>query len=234
MHRKSVKPNFDTSDKEPDKFYFAANCVVLCFRQNQLQTLLRTKYKGHGNDEWRLLGDLVRKNEDLYDTQTRVMKSFLGATSFHCEQLKSHGPAEYDQFGLVTTTTFMTVVLEDEVDRKKMREFGIKWFGIKNLPKLLQNEKSLMHSCIEFIKSSMRTSPIGFKFLPQKFTMPQLRQLFETILEEDIDKRNFRNKLKRKGFVMRLEEKNWTGSRKGAYKYQFDEKKYDRTTRFNI
>lgn len=233
-HGEMVKSNFGSMDSEQMKFHFMANFVVLCFENDQLQTLLRPKVSAHGSDEWQLLGDLVRSNEELCDTQCRVMENFLGLKSFHSEQMQTHGPIEYDQFGLAVTTTFLTVILEHQVDLKKMYDYGIDRFGISALPKLGQNEKRLIDLGVELLRGSMRTSPVAFKLLPDKFTFPQLRHLFEVILESDFDKRNFRNKFNSKGYLVRLEEKDRFSSRKGAYKYRFNLEKYERTREFNI
>jgi len=71
------------------------------------------------------------------------------------------------------------------------------------------------------------SQPIGFELLPEKFTIPQMQKLYEVIHQRDLDKRNFRKKILSMGLLKKLEEKQKSGSRKGAYFYRFDKEKYD-------
>jgi len=78
------------------------------------------------------------------------------------------------------------------------------------------------------------SKPIGFELLPEKFTMRQLQKLYESILDEKLDKRNFINKVNGLDILVKLEEKDMTSSRKGSYLYQFDKEKYDRNVEDGI
>jgi len=70
--------------------------------------------------------------------------------------------------------------------------------------------------------------------LPSKFTLPQLQMLYEGILNETIDKRNFRRKVSQMKFLVKLDEKDMSESRKGAYFYYFDEDIYNKEQNFNL
>ncbi|HMR14979.1 MAG TPA: DNA mismatch repair protein MutT, partial [Mariniflexile sp.] len=79
-----------------------------------------------------------------------------------------------------------------------------------------------------------RNYPIAFNLLPSKFTLPQLQALYEGILNEPIDKRNFRRKVMQMNYLVKLNEKDMSVSRKGAYFYQFDEALYKKEQNFNL
>ena len=70
--------------------------------------------------------------------------------------------------------------------------------------------------------------PIGFELLPEKFTMRQLQKLYEAILGEKLDKRNFINKINSLDILVKLDEKDMSSSRKGSFLYKFDQQKYKR------
>jgi len=72
------------------------------------------------------------------------------------------------------------------------------------------------------------SQPIGFELLPREFTIPQLQSLYEAIYQTELDKRNFRKKILSMGVLVKLEEKDMSGSRKGAFLYRFDKRKYER------
>jgi hypothetical protein len=76
------------------------------------------------------------------------------------------------------------------------------------------------------LQQKVSNHPIGFELLPEKFTLPQLQNLYEAIYESPIDKRNFTRKILSLGILNRLDEKNKESSRKGAFYYIFDDKKY--------
>ena len=77
------------------------------------------------------------------------------------------------------------------------------------------------------LKRKSKSQPIGFELLPEKFTIPQLQNLYEAIYREKLDKRNFRKKILSFGVLKKLEEKEKESSKKGAFLYQFDKEKYD-------
>ena len=70
------------------------------------------------------------------------------------------------------------------------------------------------------------TKPIGFELLPEKFTMKQLQTLYEAILGETLDKRNFINKINALDILQKTDEKDMNSSRKGSFLYNFDQIKY--------
>jgi hypothetical protein len=76
------------------------------------------------------------------------------------------------------------------------------------------------------LKTMAKHQPIGFELLPKKFTIPQLRSLYEAIYELELDKRNFSRKILSMNLLEKLDEKDKKSSKKGAYLYRFDKKRY--------
>ena len=77
------------------------------------------------------------------------------------------------------------------------------------------------------MRLALSSQPIGFELLPDKFTLPQLQQLYEAIYQKELDKRNFRKKIISMGLLDKLEEKDKSGSKKGAFLYRFNPQKYE-------
>ena len=80
---------------------------------------------------------------------------------------------------------------------------------------------------IEKLKIKIRRKPVGFNLLPEKFTLPQIQILYESIYQREIDSRNFRKKLLSFDILTRTEEKDKSTSKKGAYLYKFNKDKFD-------
>ena len=68
---------------------------------------------------------------------------------------------------------------------------------------------------------------VGFNLLPEKFTLPQLQTLYEAIYQAPLDKRNFRKKINSMDILEKLEEKDKSSSKRGAFYYTFNKEKYD-------
>ena len=83
-----------------------------------------------------------------------------------------------------------------------------------------------MDTCFQKLKWKVRSYPIGFELLPKKFTLTELQQLYESILEKDLDKRNFRKKLLSTKLLKDLNEWQKGVSHRPAKLYAFDDSKY--------
>jgi hypothetical protein len=96
----------------------------------------------------------------------------------------------------------------------------------------------MVNKALRRLRRKASSEPIGFELLPQKFTLPKLQSLYEAINGEYFDKRNFRRRILSMGILEKLQEKDKTKSRKGAFLFRFDKKKYDELltngTGFNI
>jgi 8-oxo-dGTP diphosphatase len=100
------------------------------------------------------------------------------------------------------------------------------WFAINDLPPLAFDHGRILEVAIARIKGKVRYEPIGFELLPRKFTLSQLQKLYEIILGESLDKRNFRKKFLKMDLLIELEETQTGVAHRAARLYQFDEQKY--------
>jgi hypothetical protein len=86
----------------------------------------------------------------------------------------------------------------------------------------------MVEQALERLKIRSKNRPIGFELLPRKFTIPQLQGLYEAINQLQFDKRNFRKKMLSMNLLQKLDEKEKRTSKKGAFLYKFDMRKYKR------
>jgi len=104
------------------------------------------------------------------------------------------------------------------------------WFELSKLPKLAFDHAKIVKAAVQRLKGKVSYQPIGFELLNEKFTLSQLQALYEAILEEVIDKRNFRKKILGMGLLKALEEKEKNVAHKAARFYSFDKKAYKELT----
>ena len=102
------------------------------------------------------------------------------------------------------------------------------WFPVDDVPALAFDHDAILKMALERLKGKVRYQPIGFELLPQKFTLSQLQQMYETILERSLDKRNFRKKVLGMDLLVELDEIQTDVAHRAARLYRFDERKYKR------
>ena len=81
------------------------------------------------------------------------------------------------------------------------------------------------------LQSKVRYQPIGFELLPRKFTLRQLQNLYEIVLDRKLDKRNFRKKISSMGLLLELDELETDVAHRAARLYRFDKRRYQRLTK---
>ena len=101
------------------------------------------------------------------------------------------------------------------------------WFDIHDLPELSFDHQEIMDTAIQRLRNKITYEPIGFELLEEKFPFSELQILYETLLEDKIDHRNFRKKLKGLGILEELSEtRKQKGSGRPARLYRFNKDRY--------
>ena len=108
---------------------------------------------------------------------------------------------------------------------------GVAWFGVADLPSLAFDHDEIVRTALERLKSKVRYQPIGFELLPRKFTLSQLQRLYEMVLMQPLDKRNFRKKILSMGLLIETDEVEQGVRHRAARLYKFDRRKYEKLTR---
>ncbi|MFT4168833.1 MAG: NUDIX hydrolase [Dysgonomonas sp.] len=101
------------------------------------------------------------------------------------------------------------------------------WWDINNLPSLLYDHEQMIKEALIYLKFQAYLQPIGYDLLPEKFTIPEIHSLYETILDKQIDIRNFTKKLTNMGLIIKLKEQRNIGAHRSPFLYKFDKERYD-------
>ena len=224
----------DRTYNDIQQITLAVDCIIFGFNDNRLEVLLVHRGFEPEKDRWSLMGGFVGNHEDLDDAANRVLKDLSGLEDVYMEQVRTFGKAKRDPYERVVSTTYSALILKDKYNKELIEEYRAKWYPIDELPDLIFDHKDMVESAIRRLQRRVRTFPIVFNLLPDKFTLPQLQKLYEGIFQEEMDKRNFRKKLATMDFLIKLNEKDMSESKKGAFLYRFDEKKYNKTKNFTI
>ena len=144
------------------------------------------------------------------------------------EQLKSYGKKDRDPGYRCISITQYALIRIDDYNEHLVEEHGAKWFTIEDLPNLIMDHDLMVQDALTQLKDNARHKPIGFELLPEKFTIPQLQNLYEAIYQKELDARNFRKKVLSLNVLEKLEEKDKSTSKRGAFLYKFNYVNYQK------
>jgi 8-oxo-dGTP diphosphatase len=209
-----------------DKMLIAVDCIILGFDGKDLKALLIKRLMEPKLGNWSLMGGFVKKDESVEKAAFRVLEILTGIKNIYLEQLYSFGAVNRDPGGRVVSIAYFALIKIDDYTPSLMREHNAKWFDIRSIPSMIFDHKKMIALARERLRQKVANHPIGFELLPEKFTLPQLQNLYEAIYETTFDKRNFSRKILALNILVKLQEKEKLFSKKGAFYYRFDHEKY--------
>ncbi len=213
--------------KSHDRVLLAVDCIIFGFDGRQLQGLFIKRGFEPELGNWSLMGGFVNRDENVDAAATRVLNQLTGLTNIYMEQLFCFGDIDRDPAGRVVSIAYFALINIAEYSEQLQHNHEARWFALDKIPSLIFDHKKMVEKAKDRLQQKVANHPIGFELLPDKFTLPQLQNLYEAIYEEPIDKRNFTRKILSLGILNKLEEKEKASSRKGAFYYIFDRDKYN-------
>jgi 8-oxo-dGTP diphosphatase len=193
----------------------------------ELKLLLVQRAQPPFAEAWALPGGFMREGEDLETTARRELSEEAGLEQIYLEQLYTFSQLDRDPRGRVVTVAYYALVnwqhyrVRAATDAK-----AAGWFGLSQLPPLAFDHEQIVRMALQRLRNKIRYEPIGFELLPPKFSLSQLQHLYEAILEQPLDKRNFRKKILKMDLLQELEEWQQDVAHRAARLYQFDPSRY--------
>lgn len=210
------------------KSAFSVDNVIFGFDGGDLKVLLIQRGAAPYKGKWALPGDLVYPNEDINTAAERVLEQLTGLRGVYLEQVKAFGAVNRHPLGRVITIAYYSLIkISDYVVTPASFAQSARWHTISEVGELAFDHNEILDACLRRLKHKVRTAPIGFELLPPKFTLTELQQLYEAILVEKLDKRNFRKKILAMNLLLDLNELQEGVAHRPAKLYQFDQKNYE-------
>ncbi|MCW3093195.1 MAG: hydrolase [Ferruginibacter sp.] len=226
--------------------HLSVDCVIFGFHNNELKVLLLNAiYAGL----WALPGGFILKEEHMDEAAKRILKQRTGLNDIYMQQFYVFSEPERsskkvnEQFlqnvGVTAEESwmferFITIGYTALVDFSKVQPVAdvfssaCEWFNIHEIPELLLDHREILGKALGNLQLQLNYHPVGYNLLPTKFTMPELQKLYETILDRQLDRRNFQRKIVSTGIVKRLNETKKGVAHKAPYYYKFDLRKYQK------
>ena len=214
-----------------------ADCVVFGYDGKELRVLLIkrgaekeasvTAYVG----EWALPGGFldVEKDKNITHTAKRELREETGLNLAVKEfkEVGTYSDIKRDPRERVITIAHYALVKLAEVQADTDADKA-EWYSFKDVPSLAFDHDKILRDAFSRLKQDIHFQPVGFDLLPEVFTLPQLQNLYESILEVKFDRRNFANKMKHYGILSEVEEDTPRHGTRTPVKYRFDKDNYDR------
>lgn len=232
---------------------FSIDCVIFGFHSKKLKVLLN---KFENSDKWMIPGGFVLKTEDVDDAALRVLTERTGLKNVFLKQFHVFGKVDRIKLDENKRNLEMFSIHDPEIEAWYLQRFislgyyalvkhseaktvclhaeEVAWFGIDEIPPLYADHNEIIQKAIATIRKEIGLLPIGYQLLPQKFTMPELRNIYEAIIGTPIDRRNFQRKILSTGLVVPLNETRKSGAHKSPNLYAFVKEKYEEAEKYGL
>ena len=203
--------------------------VVFGFENAELYVLLIKRGPGPAEGEWALPGGYIRYSESVDAAAYRILTDLTAVSDIYLEELKTFGEVDrYPGARVITVAYYALVNKEAFFIERGDGVAEVRWFKIHNMPKsMVFDHREIFDFAFKRLKHRVQHEPIGFSLLPVKFTLLQIKQLYDCILERELDKSNFRKKLIRMNLLIPCDEKQKDVAHRAARLYRFDEEVYN-------
>lgn len=214
-----------------DEFYksaFSVDNVIFGFDGDNLKVLLIRRKHDPFAGYWALPGDIVEQDQDLDKGALKVLEQLTGIQNVYLEQVHTFGKVDRHPRGRVITVAYYSLINIDDVNiRPSSFADKVEWKEIRSIETLAYDHYEIMDTCLKRLRRNVKYRPIGFELLPKKFTLTELQKLYESILEKDLDKRNFRKKILSMNILQVHSELQQGVAHRPAKFYSFDAFKYE-------
>lgn len=194
--------------------------VLFTIRDERLQVLLVKRRNPPFENHWALPGGFVGIDEDIEACALRELKEETGVSGVFLEQLYTFGAPRRDPRERVITVAYYALAPNDSIHTRAASDAReVAWFDCNRLPSLAFDHDLIITTALKRLRAKLEYSTIAFQFLPEKFTLSELQQVYEIILDESLDKRNFRRRMTGYGLVAETDEKVRNGNHRPARLY---------------
>lgn len=251
MAKQQLLPaSFKQTLEKGDKIYqpgLSVDCAIFGFHENLLKVLL---LKVQNTQLWALPGGFILRDEPIEQAAYRVLQKRTGVNNIFLQQFNVFGEPNrshprihlerYLNYGVKIPKDnwllqrFITIGFYALIDFNEIKfgdngfEAGCEWIDITKLDNLMMDHESIILKALDTLRTQLAYLPIGRNLLSKKFTMPELQKLYETILAQKLDRRNFQRKMLGFDILNRLNETKKGGAHKAPFLYTFNDKKYQK------
>jgi len=213
--------------RETKTHEITVDVVIFTIKKGKLQVLLVQRSKEPFINKWAIPGGFVRLSENLDEAAKRLLYEKSNLKDVYLEQIYTFGdPLRYPNSRVITVAYFALIRSENLVlkfDKSADNIKEVSWHSVYDLPALAFDHQKIVEYAAKRLRDDLEHSSTAFQLLPQKFTLTELQNAYEIILNTTLDKRNFRKKMISMNILTELDEYSKTQSKRPARLYSFNE-----------
>lgn len=173
-----------------------ADVAIFTTLEGELKVLLVKRKNWPFEGMWAIPGGFVEMGESLEEAASRELEEETGAKGVYLEQLYTFGAPGRDPRTRVITVAYFALVSADLLKLRASSDAAdVGWFSAYAPPPLAFDHGDILKYALTRLRYKLEYTAVGFQLLPAEFTLTELQQTYEIILQEKLDKRNFRRKI---------------------------------------
>ena len=219
---------------EHSKVWLSVDCIIFGFDDEKLKILIGKRKMDPGRGEWSLYGGFVASDESVDEAAARTLYELTGLRNLFMRQVGAFGKVDRDPGERVVSVAYYALINVKDYDDDLRLSHGVKWVDINEIPQLYSDHNEMVIKARKMMQQKLAHEPVGFRLLPALFTLTQLQHLYEAVNGAELDKRNFRKRIKEMDFIEKTDLMDKTSSKRGAYLYRFNKRAYNEAPYFKL
>ena len=219
---------------EFQKVLLSVDCIIFGFDNNKLKILIGKRTMDPGRGEWSLYGGFVRSDESLDEAAHRTLRELTGLRNVFMRQVGAFGNLDRDPGERVVSVAYYALINVKDYSERQRKQHDVEWVNIEDIPQMYSDHNNMVVKARKLMKQKIKTDPVGFQLLPELFTLTQLQRLYEAVNGEELDKRNFRKRIKDMDFIEKTDLIDKKTSKRGASLYRFNKKAFTEDKTFKL
>lgn len=216
--------------EQEQKIRVTVDLIVFQMIEARLHLLLVRRKYAPFEGAWAIPGGFVLEKETLSEAALRELQEESGLANVYLEQLYTFGDPGRDPRGRVVTVSYLALV---PADAKIALSAGsdaseAKWHPVEKLPALAFDHEKIAAYAQERLVNKLEYTTAGFSLLPSEFTLTELQEVYEAVLQRPLDKRNFRRKLELLDILKATPRQRSESATRPARLYQLSTKKFEK------
>jgi 8-oxo-dGTP diphosphatase len=196
--------------------------VIFTVNEGKLKLLLVKRAEEPFAGYWSIPGGFLQRGESLEEAASRVMTEKTGVNEVYLEQLYTFGKPDRDPRARIITVAYFALIPWKKLIQPGSRKVAdLTWQAIDDLPRLAFDHHEIVDYAVNRLRSKAGYSNIVYGLLPEQFRLSDLQKIYETIINEKLDKRNFRKRILATGLLQETGQKELAGAHRPAMLYQF-------------
>jgi ADP-ribose pyrophosphatase YjhB (NUDIX family) len=219
---------------EHQKILLSVDCIIFGFDDNKLKVLIGHRNMEPGRGAWSLYGGFVRNDESVDHAADRTLTELTGMKHVYMRQVGAFGAVDRDPGARVVSVAYCALINVKDYDERLLKKHEGQWVNVDELPEMFSDHQAMIRKARQMMQAKIKTSPVSFQLLPELFTLTQLQRLYEAVNGEEVDKRNFRKRIKDMDFIEKTDLIDKASSKRGAALYRFNANAYDEESKFKL